>query len=112
MYSQRHLVASNLLLNNTSLSNIRLDRNSLKEQQIGVPDEDSIRELVQAGGIEAPKGPAGSMLLFECNVLHGSNANMSPYPRSNVFFVFNSVENRLQQPFAARKPRPWFLAAR
>ncbi|NLO79143.1 MAG: ectoine hydroxylase [Xanthomonadaceae bacterium] len=87
-------------------------RNSLKEQQIGVPDEDSIRELVQAGGIEAPKGPAGSMLLFECNVLHGSNANMSPYPRSNVFFVFNSVENRLQQPFAARKPRPWFLAAR
>lgn len=87
-------------------------QSSLKDQQIGVPDEDSIAALVAKGGIQAPKGPAGSMLLFECNTLHGSNANMSPYPRSNVFFVFNSVENRLQQPYAARKPRPAFLASR
>ncbi|HEX5515072.1 MAG TPA: ectoine hydroxylase [Gammaproteobacteria bacterium] len=85
---------------------------SLKDQQIGVPDEESIASLAAAGGIKAPKGPAGSMLLFDCNTLHGSNANMSPYPRSNVFYVFNSVENRLQHPFAAKRPRPAFLATR
>jgi ectoine hydroxylase len=85
---------------------------SLKNQQVGVPDEASISALVAQGGIQAPKGPAGSMLFFECNTLHGSNANMSPYPRSNVFFVFNSIENHLQQPFAAKHPRPEFLAER
>lgn len=85
---------------------------SLRDQQVGVPDPESITALVKQGGIEAPTGPAGSMLLFECNTLHGSNANMSPYPRSNVFFVFNSVENRLREPFAARHRRPEFLAER
>lgn len=87
-------------------------KHSLRDQQVGVPDEDSITELVRTHGITAPKGPAGSMLLFECNTLHGSNANMSPDPRSNVFYVYNSVENKLQQPFAAKRPRPEFLAER
>jgi ectoine hydroxylase len=85
---------------------------SLRKQQLGVPDEDSMREMIQRGGIVAPKGPAGSMLLFECNLLHGSNANMSPYPRSNLFLVYNSVANRIRQPYAARFPRPTFLADR
>lgn len=85
---------------------------SLREQQLGVPDEDSMRDMMQRGGIVAPKGPAGSMLLFECNLLHGSNANMSPYPRSNLFLVYNSVANRIQQPYAAHHPRPTFLADR
>ncbi|RFA31048.1 ectoine hydroxylase [Alkalilimnicola ehrlichii] len=88
-------------------------KNSLKIQQTGVPDNDSLAQLIDlAGGIEAPKGPAGSMLLFDCNTLHGSNANMSPYPRSNVFFVYNSMENRTTTPYAANRRRPEFLAAR
>lgn len=88
-------------------------RDSLRDQQLGVPDNDSLATLIErAGGIQAPKGGAGSLLLFDCNVLHGSNANMSPDPRSNVFFVYNSVENRPVKPFAARKPRPEFLGAR
>ena len=52
------------------------------------------------------------MLLFECNVLHGSNANMSPYPRSNVFFVYNSVDNRLATPYCGLTPRPGYIATR
>ncbi len=88
-------------------------RSSLKEQKIGVPDRDSLEHLIrEGGGIQAPKGPAGSLLLFECNTLHGSNANMSPDPRSNVFFVYNSVRNAPRRPYAARKPRPAFLAER
>lgn len=88
-------------------------RRSLQEQQVGVPDNDSLATLIdRAGGIQAPKGPAGSMLLFDCNTMHGSNANMSPYPRSNVFFVYNSVENLPAAPYAAKQRRPEFLCAR
>lgn len=62
--------------------------------------------------MQAPKGPAGSLLLFECNTLHASNENMSPWPRSNLFFVYNSVDNQLEEPFAAPQRRPEFLGAR
>jgi len=60
----------------------------------------------------APKGLAGSLMLFECNTLHASNENMSPWPRSNLFFVYNSVDNALKAPYAAPSPRPEFLATR
>ncbi|TDO15201.1 MULTISPECIES: ectoine hydroxylase [Halomonas] len=86
-------------------------RNSLKSQEIGVPSQEVLAELIaKGGGIEAATGDAGGLLLFDCNVLHASNANMSPDPRSNVFFVYNRLDNRCQAPFAAPKPRPRFLA--
>ncbi len=87
-------------------------KTSLKVQQAGVPDEASIAALSRDSGIEAATGPAGSLLMFECNTLHGSNANMSPDPRSNVFFVYNSVRNVPTAPYAASKHRPEFLAER
>jgi len=87
-------------------------RSSLKRQEAGVPDKDTLGTLAGRGGIEAPKGPAGSLLLFECNLLHASNENMSPWPRSNLFFVYNSVQNKLKEPYAAPARRPEFLAAR
>lgn len=85
---------------------------SLKAQSIGVPDRDALARLAECGGIQAPKGPAGSLLLFECNTLHASNENMSPWPRSNLFFVYNSVDNALDEPYAAPSRRPEFLASR
>ncbi|OFE11582.1 ectoine hydroxylase [Pseudohongiella acticola] len=87
-------------------------KKSLKAQRVGVPGMEALAELANWGGIKAPKGPAGSLLLFECNTLHASNENMSPWPRSNLFFVYNSIENRLQEPFAASEPRPEYLGAR
>jgi ectoine hydroxylase len=51
-------------------------------------------------------------VLFECNVMHASTENLSPYPRSNAFFVYNSLENRLVEPFAAPAPRPEYIATR
>ncbi|MBB3229264.1 ectoine hydroxylase [Halomonas stenophila] len=87
-------------------------KESLKAQKIGVPDRQALARLAEHGGIQAPKGPAGSLLLFECNTLHASNENMSPWPRSNLFFVYNSVDNLLEEPFAAPMRRPEFLAAR
>ena len=85
---------------------------SLKAQKLGVPDQQALADLAERGGIQAPKGPAGSLLLFECNTLHASNENMSPWPRSNLFFVYNSVDNALDEPYAAPSRRPDFLATR
>ncbi|MFT6466125.1 ectoine hydroxylase [Halopseudomonas sp.] len=85
---------------------------SLKAQKVGVPDETVLADLGKRGGIQSPKGPAGSLLLFECNVLHASNGNMSPWPRSNLFFVYNSVDNPLGVPYAAKSERPEYLGAR
>ena len=83
---------------------------SLQKQEIGVPSQEALRQLIDRNGIEAPKGSAGGLLLFDCNTLHGSNANMSPDPRSNAFFVYNRVDNRCVEPFAANRRRPDFLA--
>lgn len=85
---------------------------SLKKQDFGVPNDEQLTWLADQGGIVAPKGPAGSVVLFECNLMHGSNGNITPYPRSNAFFVFNSMENPLEKPFAADYERPWFLGNR
>jgi ectoine hydroxylase len=86
-------------------------KSSLKEQEAGVPSEDDVTRMASEHGIDQFTGQAGSALWFDSNILHGSGNNISPYPRSNIFVVFNSVENTLVQPFAAEKPRPSFIAA-
>lgn len=85
---------------------------SLKKQEYGVPDEDSLAELAHKHGIVAPTGKPGTVILFDCNLMHGSNGNITPFPRANAFLVYNAVSNRLEKPFGVEKPRPWFLANR
>jgi len=85
---------------------------SLRKQEIGTPDDDSLRTLANKHGIQQFAGAAGSATLFDCNCMHGSNSNITPFPRSNVFVVFNSVENTLVEPFGAASPRPAFIASR
>lgn len=87
-------------------------RMSLKKQEYGVPDEMSLAVLAQRHGIKAPIGKPGTIVMFDCNTMHGSNGNITPYPRANAFLVYNAVSNRLEQPFAADKPRPLFIADR
>ncbi len=87
-------------------------RTSLRRQEVGVPDPVSLRLLAEQGGMEAVTAPAGSVVFFDCNTLHGSGGNLSPWPRSNVFMVYNSVENSLAAPFHGMKPRPEHIAAR
>src|SRR5690606_74039 len=79
-------------------------KQSLKQQRYGVPDEASLRLLESKSGIVAPKGPPGSVTIFDCNTMHGSNSNISPYPRCNVFFVYNSIENHPVTPFCGKPP--------
>ena len=85
---------------------------SLKKQEYGVPDEDSLAEIAHEQGIAAPTGKPGTVIIFDCNLMHGSNGNITPFPRSNAFFVYNAVSNQLQAPFGVERPRPRFLAHR
>jgi len=82
---------------------------SLRKQEIGVPDRESLTYLVGKRGLQQATGPAGSILLFECNLMHGSNGNITPDPRSNFFIVYNSIDNALVAPFGGQKPRPEFI---
>lgn len=83
-----------------------------RHQQIGVPGLDAVRDLAEQSGIRLLTGDPGSAVVFDSNCLHGSNSNITPFPRSNLFVVFNSVENALVDPFEAAVPRPDFIADR
>ncbi|MCP3031910.1 ectoine hydroxylase [Halobacillus sp. A1] len=88
-------------------------KESLQKQKLGVPDHDSLRWLAEkGGGISVPTGKAGSITLFESNTMHGSNGNITPYSRNNLFMVYNSVENQLVKPYSGGKERPEFIAVR
>lgn len=86
-------------------------RASLREQTVGTPDEASLRRLAERG-VEAVTGPAGLVTFFDCNTMHGSPGNITPWPRSNLFFVYNSVHNLPGDPFGGQPPRPAFVAER
>ncbi|TDQ55064.1 ectoine hydroxylase [Actinorugispora endophytica] len=85
---------------------------SLTKQEIGTPDQGSLSILADKRGIDVLTGPAGGAIMFDSNCMHGSNGNITPFPRSNVFIVFNSVENTCGEPFSAPSPRPEFLGSR
>lgn len=87
-------------------------KKSLKQQEYGVPDQLSLQLLVEQGGIRPITAKAGSVVFFDSNTMHGSTGNISPWPRANVFMVYNSVENRLSPPKYGLNPRPDYIAAR
>ncbi|MFN3315013.1 MAG: phytanoyl-CoA dioxygenase family protein, partial [Hyphomonas sp.] len=70
-------------------------KSSLKRQQYGIPDERSLTRLAEAGGVVGPAPKAGAVVLFDCNTMHGSGSNITPFERINAFFVFNAWSNRL-----------------
>ncbi|MEV5972151.1 ectoine hydroxylase [Streptomyces sp. NPDC051921] len=87
-------------------------KKSLQMQDAGTPSDEALTRFAEACGIRQFTGAPGSATWFDCNAMHGSGDNITPYPRSNVFLVFNSVENRPEAPFAAPVRRPAFIAAR
>ncbi|HEX6549385.1 MAG TPA: ectoine hydroxylase [Gammaproteobacteria bacterium] len=87
-------------------------KHSLRKQEYGVPDDTNLAKMAADGGIEACTGGAGMVTFFDCNIMHGSNSNITPLSRSNAFIVFNSVKNTLQAPFCGLQPRPQFIANR
>ncbi|TGA97888.1 ectoine hydroxylase [Streptomyces sp. MZ04] len=87
-------------------------KRSLQMQDAGIPSDGTLTSLASDYGIRLFTGEAGSATWFDCNAMHGSGDNITPFPRSNVFIVFNSVENTAVEPFAAPIRRPEYIGAR
>jgi ectoine hydroxylase len=87
---------------------------SLLYQKVGSPRPPQIEKVVRACGndIVYCSGEPGDVVLFDCNLLHLSHNNISPWSRVNGFFVYNAVSNRLGPPLHAPKPRPEHVATR
>ncbi|MSO91884.1 MAG: proline hydroxylase [Rhodospirillales bacterium] len=68
-------------------------------------DPATITRLVDEGGIVAPKGPSGSVLLFHGNMVHASGSNLTPWSRWIVYLSLNRCDNAIR-----RFQRPTWIA--
>jgi ectoine hydroxylase len=70
-------------------------------------NNDAIGTLIDKGGLVAPKGPAGSMILFHACLVHASGSNLSPWNRVSVYLSLCAVSNHIR-----RFKRPGYIAHR
>lgn len=77
-----------------------------------LPDTTSLAILADRHGISSWGGDAGSVILFDVNLMVARNSGATPTPRSHLFAVYNAVENALQDPFGPATARPAHVAAR
>ncbi|MBJ3778646.1 phytanoyl-CoA dioxygenase family protein [Acuticoccus mangrovi] len=61
-------------------------------------DNDTVAKLVAEGGIAAPTGKPGGLLIHHGNLVHGSAGNITPYPRKIVYLTLNAVSNAIRTP--------------
>ncbi len=79
-------------------------------------DQGTVTRLVEEGGIVAPTGRPGGVLMFHGNLVHGSAGNITPYGRIIVYLTLCAVSNHIRKPtrpdwiahqdFAPIKPVP------
>ena len=70
-------------------------------------DKETVTRLAAEGGIVAPTGKPGSVLMFHGNLVHASPPNITPYPRKIVYLTLNAVSNYIRTP-----TRPEYIAHR
>ena len=70
-------------------------------------DNETITRLVEEGGIVAPKGPPGSVLLFHGTLVHASGSNLTPWSRWILYLSLNRCDNAIR-----RFKRPTWIANR
>ncbi|WP_119681073.1 phytanoyl-CoA dioxygenase family protein [Indioceanicola profundi] len=70
-------------------------------------DQATVTRLVEEGGIVAPVGKPGGVLMFHGNLVHGSAGNITPYGRTIVYLTLNAVSNYIRTP-----TRPDWIAHR
>ncbi|GAA1090855.1 phytanoyl-CoA dioxygenase family protein [Nocardiopsis composta] len=83
-----------------------------KSQEAGLPDDGSLSIMTAMYGVDVLDAEAGAVTVCDANLMHGTAANATSHPRSELLLVFNSVENTCVDPFSADAPRPAFLGAR
>lgn len=60
-------------------------------------DRETVSRLAKEGGVEAPIGPAGSVIMFHGNLVHASPPNISPLDRTIVYLSLCAVSNHITQ---------------
>jgi ectoine hydroxylase len=70
-------------------------------------DKTMVTKLVEEGGIVAPTGKPGTVLMFHGNLAHASPPNITPYPRKIVYLTLCAVSNHI-----TKFNRPAFIAHR
>jgi len=60
-------------------------------------DRATVTRLAEQGGIAAPTGYAGSVLLFHSNLVHASPPNISPFGRIIVYLSLCHVDNHIRR---------------
>ena len=58
-------------------------------------DNGTVTRLVDEGGIVAPTGRPGSVVMFHGNLVHASPPNITPYPRKIVYLTLCAVSNHI-----------------
>lgn len=70
-------------------------------------DQDTVTKLAADGGIVAPTGKPGGVLMFHGNLVHGSAGNITPFGRTIVYLTLCAVSNHIRKP-----TRPDWIAHR
>src|SRR5690606_22276598 len=61
-------------------------------------DHETVARLAREGGIVAPTGKPGAVLMFHGNLVHGSAGNITPYGRTIVYLTLCAVSNHIRKP--------------
>jgi len=99
--SHRHGIVSEAFKDPTSE-----DFATVSKYRYDIP-ADTIASLVEAHGLESIMGPAGSLLLMDMTVVHGSSVNITPLRRVILYLNVSAVDNR-----GETYERPEYYAAR
>lgn len=70
---------------------------------------DIVRRVAAERGLVAPKGPPGSLLLLDPNLVHASGTNISPDDRYLCLLTYSHIDNLPQR---REHQRPEFLVSR
>lgn len=84
------------------------------DQKEGVPVASSIIEVANTtgGSVVTACAKKGDLVIFDGNTLHTSNPNNTPDKRTNLFFVFSHIDNKLGEPYTGEASRPEHMGSR
>lgn len=90
--SQRYFIQADAY----DASKLTPDQAALRLRTGPMLNDEIVGQLANECSIQYCRGEPGDVVVFDCATLHGSHSNISPWPRQNVFFVYNAVSNILR----------------
>lgn len=86
-----------------------MDDQSTSYKQWTIPKERIIRIMEEYGDPVPIVGKPGTAVMFHPNLLHGSGHNMSPRSRWHMYYVYNRLDNKVED---VPEPRPEYVCSR